>query len=210
MTVKAMSEAHEGCRGRFANLGALKVVELELLHDIVPDDIGCCEEPATAARLLVGNGPSLELDLGVENMRDGNLGFTGSQGSLYVAVGQDGTGELYLWVGSCRRFPGVNVGELDSAVAGLGNRRRYHVSAPDVMREGLLINGLASTVGWFGGLGSDFGTGGAHGERESCRDSTGSDAFIYIHPRHIGTAGEHATRTTVADTVSSGCRGSVH
>ena len=142
-------------RIEFANLGTLKVVELELLHDIVPDDIGCCEEPAAAARPLVGDGPGLEINFGVENMRNGNLGFTGSQGSLYVAVGQDGAGELDLWVGSRVRFPSVNVGELDRAVVGLGNGR----SAPDDMRGGLLIHGLASTVGWFGGLGSDFGTG---------------------------------------------------
>lgn len=110
---------HERCGGPSANLGALEVAELELLHNLVSDNVGCREQPATAARFLVGDGPCLELDFGVENMGNSNLGFTGSQGSLYVAVGQDGTGELDLWIGSCSGFPGINVGELDGAIAGL-------------------------------------------------------------------------------------------
>jgi hypothetical protein len=133
-------------------LGALKVAELELLHDLVPDDVGRCEEPTTAARFLVGDGPGLEVDFGVENMGNSNLSFTGSQGSLYVAVGQDGAGELDLWIGSCSGLPGVDVGELDGAIVGLGDGRRY-VCVP---RKSLLVDGLASRVGCLGALGSDL------------------------------------------------------
>lgn len=160
-------------------MGALEITELELLHDFIPDDIGGCEEPTTAARLLVGDRSSLEVHFGVENMGNSNLGYTGSQGSLYVVVGQDGAGELDLWVGSCSGFPGVNVGELDRTVTGLGNRQG---SVPDA---GLLIDGLASTVGWFAVLGSDFGVCRAHDERGReklwgmARGLTGS--FIFIH-----------------------------
>lgn len=116
-----ISETHERRGGLFANLRTLKVVELELLHDLVPDDVSCCEKPTTAARLLVGDGPGLELDFGVENMGNSNLGITRSQGSLYVAVCQDGAGELDLWIGSCSGLPGINVGELDGAITGLGD-----------------------------------------------------------------------------------------
>lgn len=115
-----VSESTRDAEGTFANLRTLKLAELELLHDLVPDNVGCCEEPATTARLLIGDGPSLEFDFGVKHMWDGNLGFTGSQSGLYVAVGQDGAAKLDLWIGSCSGFPGVNVDELDGAIAGLG------------------------------------------------------------------------------------------
>lgn len=101
-------------------MGTLKVTKLELLHDLIPDYVGCCEEPATAARLLVGDGPSLELDFGVENMGDSDSCFTGSQGGLYIVMSQDGASELNLWISSRSGLPGIDVGELDGTIARLG------------------------------------------------------------------------------------------
>lgn len=121
MTVKIIFQKRtRDAEEAFANLGTLKVVKLEFLHDLVPDNVGCCEEPATTTRLLIGDRASLQLDFGVKNMGNGNLGFTGSQSGPYIAVGQDGACELDLWIGSCSGFPGVNVGELDGTIAGLG------------------------------------------------------------------------------------------
>ena len=196
MTVKAMSQQRtKRCRAVFANLRALKVVELEFPHDLIPNDIGRCEEPATTARLLVGDGSGLEVDFGVEDMGNSNLGLTGSQGGLYVVVGQDGTGELDLWIGSRGGFPGVDVGELDSAIARLGNRRRF-VSVPNAVREGLLVNGFASAVGLLGALGSDFGTCGAHycvRERELWGRHCVRSVHLYTSTSYLPS--KHATRT---------------
>lgn len=102
-----------------ADLGTLKVTELELPHDLIPDYVGCCKEPTTAARLLVGDGPSLELDFGVENMGDCNRSFTRNQAGLEVVVSQDGATELNLGIGSCSGLPGINVRKEDGTVARL-------------------------------------------------------------------------------------------
>lgn len=107
--------------GTIPNLGTLKVAKLELLHDLIPDYVRGCKEPAAAARLLVSDGSGLELDLGVEYMGYSNLGFARSQGGLYVIVSQDGARELNLWIGCGSGFPGINVGELDGPVARLGH-----------------------------------------------------------------------------------------
>ena len=73
-----------------------KVLELELLRGFKPDDIGSCKEPAMAARLLVCDRTGLELEFGVENMRNSNLCFTGGESGLYVVVNQDIASELGL------------------------------------------------------------------------------------------------------------------
>jgi len=54
----------------WTNLRTLEVLELELLHDFIPNNVGSCKQPATTAGLLVRDGSCAEVDFVIEYMGD--------------------------------------------------------------------------------------------------------------------------------------------
>ena len=57
-------------------LGELKLRDVELLHDLVPEHVGGGKQPTPPAALLVSPRASLEVNDVVEDMLVGDLGST--------------------------------------------------------------------------------------------------------------------------------------
>ena len=55
-------------------LRELKLGDIELLHDLIPEHVGGGEKPTPPAALLIGSWASLKIDHMVEHMLVGNLG----------------------------------------------------------------------------------------------------------------------------------------
>lgn len=100
------------------HLGQLELLQVQLLHDAVAQDIGGGKQPAPPAGLLARDRVSLEVELVVENMRVDDTGITRREGSLEVGVDEDRARELYL-VALCHLvFPASDVGKRYAAVLG--------------------------------------------------------------------------------------------
>lgn len=71
---KPDGRAGGGAMGVKTCLRELKLGDIELLHDLVPEYVGSGENPAPSATLLVSSGTGLEVDDVVEHMLVGDLG----------------------------------------------------------------------------------------------------------------------------------------
>ena len=63
-----------GATGVETCLGELKLGDVELLHDLVPEHVGGGEKPAPSAALLVSPGTGLKIDDVIEHMLVRDLG----------------------------------------------------------------------------------------------------------------------------------------
>jgi len=75
-------------------LRELKLGDVELLHDLVPEHVGGGKKPAPPAALLVGPGTGLEINGVVEHMLVRYLGSAIQQRGADVGGGQHGPGKL--------------------------------------------------------------------------------------------------------------------
>lgn len=91
------------------HLRELELLELQLLHDFMSNDIGGCEEPTSTTGLLVCDRCDFELYLVVENMRNCNAGRTTGKSRLYVVMGKDCAGKLNFGVSGSGGLPGIDI-----------------------------------------------------------------------------------------------------
>ena len=71
---KPDAQPEDGAVGVETYLRELELGDVELLHDLVPEYVGCGENPAPSATLLVSHGTGLEVDDVVEHMLVSDLG----------------------------------------------------------------------------------------------------------------------------------------
>ena len=103
-------------------LRQLELGKVELLHDVIPQDVGRSKEPATSRALLISDGTRLELELCVEDMRVGNAGGPLGESAADVGVVEDGARELELWGELDRVLPCINVAEGERTIGREGSR----------------------------------------------------------------------------------------
>ena len=58
------------------HLRQFELGDAELLHDFIPEDVGCSENPTSPAALLIGPRSGLEVNDVVEDVSVGDLGRT--------------------------------------------------------------------------------------------------------------------------------------
>ena len=83
----------------------MELIEVEFLHEVVPQDVSSSKEPAPSTALLVSDRTGLELDLVIEDVRVGDEGLAGLEGRAEVGVVEDGACKLELGFAGDLFFP---------------------------------------------------------------------------------------------------------
>ena len=77
------------CGGGPTCLRQLELLQVDLLHDLVPEHVGGGEEPAALAILLVRDGPGLEVQLSVEDVHVRDERLAALEGTIEGRMVQD-------------------------------------------------------------------------------------------------------------------------
>jgi len=97
-------------------LRELELLQLQLLHDVVPNDVRSSKYPASTAALLVRYRPGLEVDNVVEDMLVGNPCGARRQHRSDVALGQYSPRKLNLRVRRCVCLPGSDMSQAELSI----------------------------------------------------------------------------------------------
>ena len=108
-------------RGERNYLGELELLQFELLHDLIPDNICSCKKPASTTGLLICDRSGLELYLVVEDVGYCNGCWATGKSGLDVGMRKDCVCKLDLWVCRSSGLPGVNVRKQNGTIGCQGD-----------------------------------------------------------------------------------------